>query len=136
MAYNVTLLIKSEHFFKTSSLHIFILRIKWAVSGLTFKPGTVITVVRKKIWSEKNFGLKKILVGKKNFGRKFFWSEQNFGRKKILVGKIFFGRNFFWWGGGVSGDPNFFLHISSSWVEIRLHAKNHLPRIFLLVGLK
>ena len=23
-----------------------------------------------------------------------------------------------------------------SWVEIRLHAKNHLPRIFLLVGLK
>ena len=123
MAYNVTLLIKSEHFFKTSSLHIFILRIKWAVSGLTFKPGTVITVVRKKFWSEKNFGLKKILVGKKNFGRKFFWSEQNFGRKKILVGNFFFGRKFFlvgiFFGGGEGCQvtPIFFY-------------------IFLLVGLK
>ena len=32
-------------------------------------------------------------------------------------------------GGGGSGDPNFFLHISSSWVKIRLHAENHLPRL-------
>ena len=28
-----------------------------------------------------------------------------------------------------SGDPNFFLHISSSWVKIRLHTKNQLPRL-------
>ena len=28
-----------------------------------------------------------------------------------------------------SGDPDFFLHISSSWVKIRLHTKNQLPRL-------
>ena len=28
---------------------------------------------------------------------------------------------------GGSGDPYFFLHISSSWVKIRLHTENHLP---------
>ena len=28
---------------------------------------------------------------------------------------------------GGAGDPNFFLHISSSWVKIRLHTENHLP---------
>ena len=27
-------------------------------------------------------------------------------------------------GGGVSGDPNFFLQISSSWVKLRLPSKN------------
>ena len=27
------------------------------------------------------------------------------------------------------GDPNFFLHISSSWVKIRLHTENQLPRL-------
>ena len=31
--------------------------------------------------------------------------------------------------GGVSGDPNFFLDISSSWVERSLHAKFQLPRL-------
>ena len=31
-----------------------------------------------------------------------------------------------WWGGGL-GDPYFFLHISSSWVKIRLHTENQLP---------
>ena len=30
-------------------------------------------------------------------------------------------------GGGGAGDPNFFLYISSSWVEISLHAKFQLP---------
>ena len=30
-------------------------------------------------------------------------------------------------GVGGSGDPNFFLDISSSWVEISLHAKFQLP---------
>ena len=30
-------------------------------------------------------------------------------------------------GGEGSGDPNFFLDISSSWVEISLHAKFQLP---------
>ena len=28
-----------------------------------------------------------------------------------------------------SGDPNFVLHISSSWVKIRLYAENQLPRL-------
>ena len=32
-------------------------------------------------------------------------------------------------GGGGSGDPNFFLDISSSWVERSLHAKFQLPRL-------
>ena len=27
------------------------------------------------------------------------------------------------------GDPNLFLHISSSWVEIRLHAEFQLPML-------
>ena len=31
----------------------------------------------------------------------------------------------FWEGGGL-GDPYFFLHISSSWVKIRLHTENEL----------
>ena len=30
--------------------------------------------------------------------------------------------------GGGEVTPNFF-HISSSWVKIRLHAENHLPRL-------
>ena len=30
-------------------------------------------------------------------------------------------------GGGGLGDPYFFLHISSSWVKIRLHTENQLP---------
>ena len=29
--------------------------------------------------------------------------------------------------GGGCDDPYFFLHISSSWVKIRLHTKNQLP---------
>ena len=29
--------------------------------------------------------------------------------------------------GGGLGDPYFFLHISSSWVKIRLHTENQLP---------
>ena len=29
--------------------------------------------------------------------------------------------------GGGSYDPNFFLHISSSWVKLRLPSENHLP---------
>jgi hypothetical protein len=29
----------------------------------------------------------------------------------------------------VWGDPNFFLHISSSWAKIRLLAENQLPRL-------
>ena len=34
-------------------------------------------------------------------------------------------------GGGVggSGDPYFFLHILSSWVKIRLHTENQLPKL-------
>ena len=31
------------------------------------------------------------------------------------------------WRGGGSGDPYIFLHISSSWVKIRLHTENQLP---------
>ena len=31
--------------------------------------------------------------------------------------------------GGGAGDPNFFLDISSSWVEISLHTKFQLPRL-------
>ncbi len=44
--------------------------------------------------------------------------------------------------GGGSGDPYFFLHISSSWVKIRLHTENHLPGLpgsalkVCLVGLR
>ena len=35
-----------------------------------------------------------------------------------------------WWGwGGGLGDPNFFLHISSSWVKIMLYNENQLPRL-------
>ena len=30
-------------------------------------------------------------------------------------------------GVGRLGDPNFFLHISSSWVKLRIPSKNHLP---------
>ena len=33
------------------------------------------------------------------------------------------------WEGGGSGDPNFFLHISSTKVNIRLHTKNHRPML-------
>ena len=33
----------------------------------------------------------------------------------------------FFVGGGGLGDPYFFLHISSSWVKIRLYAENQLP---------
>ena len=32
-------------------------------------------------------------------------------------------------GGGGLGDPYFFLHISSSWVKIRLHTENQLPKL-------
>ena len=32
------------------------------------------------------------------------------------------------WGVGGSGDPNFILDVSSSWVERSLHAKFQLPR--------
>ena len=32
-------------------------------------------------------------------------------------------------GGGGAGDPNFFLHISSTKVNIRLHTKNHRPML-------
>ena len=34
----------------------------------------------------------------------------------------------FFLGGGL-GDPYFFLHISSSWVKIRLHTENQLPKL-------
>ena len=34
-----------------------------------------------------------------------------------------------WWGRGGLGDPYFFLYISSSWVKIRLHTENELPRL-------
>ena len=74
-----------------------------------------------------------MLVVKPFWLEKKFWSEKNIGQKKILVEKNF-GRKIFLLGGG--GDPNFFLHISSSWVKIRLDAENHLPGMFLLVGLK
>ena len=36
---------------------------------------------------------------------------------------------FLFFSGGGSGDPYFFLHNSSSWVKIRLHTKNQLPRL-------
>ena len=37
---------------------------------------------------------------------------------------------FFCGGGGWGlGDPYFFLHISSSWVKIRLHTENELPML-------
>ena len=32
-----------------------------------------------------------------------------------------------WEGKGGLGDPNFFLHVSFSWVEISLHVKFHSP---------
>ena len=31
--------------------------------------------------------------------------------------------------GGGLGDPYFFLHISFSWVKIRLHTENQLPTL-------
>ena len=31
--------------------------------------------------------------------------------------------------GGGAGDPNFFLHISFSWVKIKLHTEFQLPRL-------
>ena len=69
----------------------------------------------KKNVGQKDFGSKKFYS--KNWVKNILWSTKNFGLKKI------------------SGDPNF-LHISSSWVKIRLHAENYLPRIFLLVNVK
>ena len=33
------------------------------------------------------------------------------------------------WEGGGEGNPNFFLHISFSWVEIRLHTEFQLPML-------
>ena len=42
-------------------------------------------------------------------------------------------------GGGEGGGDTIFLHIYSSWVKIRLHTKNKLPRLsgsaLFLVGL-
>jgi hypothetical protein len=32
-----------------------------------------------------------------------------------------------WGGGGGSGNPNFFLHISFSWVEMSLYVEFHPP---------
>ena len=40
------------------------------------------------------------------------------------------GGGWWWWlgsGGGFSGHPYFFLHISSSYVNIRTHTENQLP---------
>ena len=36
---------------------------------------------------------------------------------------------FFGWSGGGEGDPLCFIQISSSWVKIRLHTENHLPKL-------
>ena len=36
---------------------------------------------------------------------------------------------FYFLSGGGLGDPYFFLHISSSWVKIRLHTENQRPML-------
>ena len=69
------------------------------------------------LWSEKNFGRKKFLVGNfflvgKIFGRKKLWSEKkfgpkSFGPKKILVGKKFWSENLF--GRKIKFGPKIFL---------------------------
>jgi hypothetical protein len=46
----------------------------------------------------------------------------------ILLFIIYFKKKFKKGGGG-RGYPYFFLHISTSWVKIRLHAENQLPRL-------
>ena len=43
----------------------------------------------------------------------------------FIINKI----DFFFGVGGEIGDPYFFLHISSSWVKIRLHTENELPML-------
>ena len=40
------------------------------------------------------------------------------------------GLTLFGWGVGGSGDPNFFLNISSSWVKRSFHAEFELSRLF------
>ena len=81
-------------------------------------------MVGKIIWSEKNFGLRKILVrksfwseknfGRKNFSRKKIWVKKNFGLRKIWVKKIVVEKKLlFWWSGEKIGktillNGNFF----------------------------
>ena len=72
------------------------------------------------VWTDKRdkiLGLNNILL-EKVFGRKKSWME-NFVSEKVFglknVGRF------------LVVTP-FFLHISSSWVKIWLHSKNHLPR--------
>ena len=83
---------------------------------------------RKNIFGRKFFLAYKFFLWKKNFGRQKFLVRKFFGLEKILVRKKFVE-------GGGQVTP-IILHIPSSWVKIRLHAENHLPRIFILVGLK
>ena len=50
--------------------------------------------------------------------------------QKMYVKKIgSSSQNKFGWRGRGAGDPNF-LHISSSWVKMRLQNENHLPKFF------
>ena len=42
---------------------------------------------------------------------------------------IYFVHLFIFFGGGESGDPYFFLNISSSYAKMRLHTENQLARL-------
>ena len=71
-------------------------------------------------------GQKKIWVFKKNcpkkkFGRKKFLPKKNLGQKKFGSKKNLVQKNL---------GRHFFLHESSSWVKIGLHAENQLPWIW------
>ena len=88
-------------------------------------------VVNKK-FCQKNIWVEKIL-GKKKLGWKNIWLKQICGWKKMLVRKFlvrkFLFRKFVSRKKKLGRVTPFFLHISSSWVKIRLHTKNQLPRL-------
>ena len=48
--------------------------------------------------------------------------------KLLVLGLTLFFFYYFFLGGG-AGDPNYFVHISFSWVEITLHTEFQLPRL-------
>ena len=105
-------------------------------------------LVENCLGSNKNFGrkifwVKKMWVGhfswSTKFGSKFFLREQNFGRNFFLAKFCFvrnknlgpknFGSKKFWVkkiGSKKLGQKNW-VHKSSSWVKIGLHAENQLP---------
>ena len=69
---------------------------------------------------------------KKNVVRKFFWVKKMWVKKKVGQKKIWVKKNL---------GQIFFVHESSSWVKIGLHAENQLPgwsgsglKVTVLVG--